>query len=277
MCSNITVAEIRTETREECSTHTEQECATVIRDVPEEQCTNTTEVQCTNIVKQVPEEVCKTVTEEVCRDEEKCTTETQCKDVPKTITEELCTTQEQCTETQQCTNETKTVSEVSGFTTECQDIVTEVCSGLQTQVAAQPIFAAVPVVAPDLNGTGITKREAEAEAEANADADADAQFFLSGVPIVGAGIVPSSPLGFYPVVTVPLASPPARSCQQKVDRQCRKVPVQTEKTVQVPTCVSVPHCVAVPVCVPVNRTISEPHCKYNVIVSKYFDFTHMLC
>merc|ERR1711971_498053 len=46
VCSNITVTEIRTETREECSTRTEPECVTVIRDVPEELCTNTTEVQC---------------------------------------------------------------------------------------------------------------------------------------------------------------------------------------------------------------------------------------
>merc|ERR1712066_384491 len=134
VCSTTTVAETRTETREECSTHTEQECATVARDVPEQQCATTSEEQCTNIVKQVPEQVCETVTEEVCRDEAQCTT------------------QEQCTETQQCTTETKTVPETS-FTQECRDIVTEVCSELQTTVDLQQRVVDHTVVVPQIAGT----------------------------------------------------------------------------------------------------------------------------
>merc|ERR1712066_637140 len=291
-------------------TITEQECATVARDVPEQQCATTSEEQCTNIVKQVPEQVCETVTEEVCRDEAQCTIENRCEDVPRTITEQQCTTQEQCTETQQCTTETKTVPETS-FTQECRDIVTEVCSELQTTVDLQQRVVDHTVVVPQIAGTVDPSLVAAAPGVAQfapatavgplvgalglniptriakREADADAQFLFGGLPAAPLAVAPAAaplaaapalaaaPLAVAAAPAVAVAAPvavaaapavavaaPTRSCQQKVERECRQVPVETLRTVAVPNCVAVPKCTQIPreQCSVVSRDVPDTVC-----------------
>merc|ERR1712117_156062 len=118
-------------------------------------------------------------------------------------------------------------------------------SALRINGAALP--AGVVPAGPQLLHHGLGKRDADADAEADADADADAQFLgLNTFPVgplaagpaplalaaapaaVAAPIAPVAPVA--PVaVAAPVAAPVAVApqCHQKVDRQCRQVPVQT--------------------------------------------------
>merc|ERR1711936_728980 len=285
-CTTKVITSTKTETRQECNTVTEQQCTNTVGDVAEEQCATTTETECNDFVRQVPEQVCETVEDEVCHDEAQCTTEQQC------------TTQEQCT------TQTQVIPETT-FTEECQDIVTNVCHEVQTEVRVaqhvvnHPSVVGVPalpavqtagLVAPaaavgplvgalGLNPSVIPARITKREADAEADAEADPQFFIHGPGFgfggrVGGVTGPVAPVGVAgavaPAAVAPVAVAP--QCHQKVERQCRQVPVQTSRTVAVPVCVqvpvcvpvpkcvTVPHCVEVPVCVPVDREVVTPHC-----------------
>merc|ERR1712117_635148 len=243
-CVTVSVPETRTETREERTTTTEQECVTVSVEVPEQQCATTTEQECTNFVRQVPETVCNTVTDQVCVEEAQCTTEQQCTETTRVIEEQQCTTQQQCTETQQCTTETQVIPETT-YTEECQDIVSQVCQEVQTQVrvaqqviahpsvvgapaiAAAPGVAAAPAAAvgPLVGALGLNPAVIQARGKRDADAEADPQLLLNaGLGL--AGVAPAV-AGVAPVAVAP-------RCQQKVDRQCRTVPVQSSRTVAVP-------------------------------------------
>merc|ERR1711936_1054288 len=313
-CTTRIITSTRTETRQDCTTVTEQKCDTTTREVAEEQCAIITETECNDVVSQVPEQVCETVEEEVCNDEAQCTTEQQCEDIKSVVTEQKCDIQSQCTETQQCTTEqqcttqeqctteTQVIPETT-FREECQDIVSNVCQEVQTQVrVAQHVVNHPSVVAAPATAVGplvgalglnppnfVVKREAEA----------DPQFLINGfgglglggrvvgvaspvapvgvagavpvgvagaVPVGVAGAVPVSVAGAVPVgvagavpvsvaggvpVSVaggvaPVGVAPvavgAPQCQQKVERQCRSVPVQTSRTVRIPRCQSVPVC-----------------------------------
>ena len=86
--------------------------------------------------------------------------------------------------------------------------------------------AALPKIAP-VAAHHLHKREAEPEADA--DADADAQHYGLAYP---SGVI-GARLGVAPVAAAP-------RCQAKVDRVCKKVPVQTQRIVQTPRCSSVP-------------------------------------
>merc|ERR1711936_1566827 len=263
-CTTRIITSTRTETRQDCTTVTEQKCDTTTREVAEEQCAIITETECNDVVSQVPEQVCETVEEEVCNDEAQCTTETQV--IPETT-----------------------------FREECQDIVSNVCQEVQTQVrVAQHVVNHPSVVAAPATAVGplvgalglnppnfVVKREAEAEP--------DPQFLINGfgglglggrvvgvagpvAPVGVAGAVPVGVAGAVAPVGVAPVAVAAPQCQQKVERQCRSVPVQTSRTVSiprcqsvpvcvpVPKCVTVPHCVEVPVCVPVPRELVTPHC-----------------
>ena len=78
----------------------------------------------------------------------------------------------------------------------------------------------------------VAKREAEAEPEARED-----RSLLLG------GLLPAA--GPVQIAAVPRAVAIAPLCEVKVERQCRKVPVQVPRAIQVPKCASVPrtHCV----------------------------------
>merc|ERR1711992_202089 len=105
------------------------------------------------------------------------------------VTEQKCDIQSQCTTQEQCTTETQVIPETS-FREECQDIVSNVCQEVQTEVrvaqhvvnhpsvvAAPALGLAAPATAvgPLVGALGLTppnfvvKRGAEAEAGAGAD------------------------------------------------------------------------------------------------------------
>ena len=250
--------------------------------------------------------------------EQKCETQSQCTDTPQ------CTTEQQCTTQEQCTTQTQVIPETT-FTEECQDIVTNVCHEVQTEVRVaqhvvnHPSVVGVPalpavqtagLVAPaaavgplvgalGLNPSVIPARIAKREA----DAEADPQFFINGpgfgfggrvggvagpvAPVGVAGVVAPAavapaavaPVAVAPAAVAPVAVAPAAvapvavapQCHQKVERQCRQVPVQTSRTVAVPVCVQVPVCVPVPKCVTVPHCVEVPVCvpvdRGNVLLS----------
>merc|ERR1711936_861234 len=287
-CTTRIITSTRTETRQDCTTVTEQKCDTTTREVEEEQCAIITETECNDVVSQVPEQVCETVEEEVCNDEAQCTTEQQCEDIKSVVTEQKCDIQSQCTETQQCTTEQQCTTQAqvipeTTFREECQDIVSNVCQEVQTQVrVAQHVVNHPSVVAAPATAVGplvgalglnppnfVVKREAEAEA--------DPQFLINGFgglglggrvvgvagpvsPVGVAGAVPVSVAGAVAPVGVAPVAVGAPQCQQKVERQCRSVPVQTSRTVSIPRCQSVPVCVPVPKCVTVPHCVEVPVC-----------------
>merc|ERR1711988_976957 len=291
-CTTKIVTSVRTETREDCTTVTDQKCDTTTRDVPEEQCATFTETECNDVVRQVPEQVCDTVEEEVCNDEAQCTEEEQCEDITNVVLEqkcdiqsqctqtEQCTTEQQCTTQEQCTTETRIVPETT-FREECQDIVTNVCQEVQTEVrvaqqvinhpavvaapavpAVQTLGLAAPAAAvgPLVGALGLNPARLVVKRDAEAEAEADPQLLLNGFGgLVGGRVVgvavpaavgPVSVGG--PVAPMTVVSP---QCQQKVERQCRSVPVQTSRAVASPKCQSVPVCVPVPKCVTVPFTV----------------------
>merc|ERR1711988_979657 len=273
-----------------------------------------TETECNDVVRQVPEQVCDTVEEEVCNDEAQCTEEEQCEDITNVVLEqkcdiqsqctqtEQCTTEQQCTTQEQCTTETRIVPETT-FREECQDIVTNVCQEVQTEVrvaqqvinhpavvaapavpAVQTLGLAAPAAAvgPLVGALGLNPARLVVRRDAEAEAEADPQLLLNGFGgLVGGRVVgvagPAAPLGVSaPIAPVGVAAPvgvPAAvgpvsvggpvapvtvvspQCQQKVERQCRSVPVQTSRAVASPKCQSVPVCVPVPKCVTVPFTV----------------------
>merc|ERR1711892_1515520 len=121
VCHTRTVTNFRTESKEECTTRSVQECATTTRDVPEQQCATHSVQECRNIVTQVPDQECHTETEQQC-------TDTQ-----------------QCTPVQQCTTETQNIPETT-LVEECQDIVHQVCT--ETQVHVQAHASVIAHAAP---------------------------------------------------------------------------------------------------------------------------------
>merc|ERR1712123_371918 len=134
--------------------------------------------------------------------------------------------------------------------------------GAAFHAGAFPTGAALPAgvipTGPQVLPQRIVKREADAEADADADADADAQFFgLNAFPVGRLATGPASlHLAAAPVAPLAIAAPRVEvvpQCQQKVDRQCRQVPVQTVRQIAVPRCVSVPQCITVPQCIAVPK------------------------
>merc|ERR1712172_271110 len=159
-CITKVVTSTRTETTEECTIVSEEKCSTTTKSVPEEQCATSTKTECKNIVVTIPESVCEIVEEEVCHEEAECTTEPQCQDIKTVVTEQECQTEQQCVETQQCTTRTQVFPETT-FTEECQDIVTNVCQEVHTQVQLAQrvinhpsVIAAAPAV-PVLQPAGL--------------------------------------------------------------------------------------------------------------------------
>merc|ERR1711971_583721 len=167
-----------TVTSSACRDITDTACITKVvtstrtKSVPEEQCATSTKTECKNIVVTIPESVCEIVEEEVCHEEAECTTEPQCQDIKTVVTEQECQTEQQCVETQQCTTEqqcstqeqcttrTQVIPETT-FTEECQDIVTNVCQEVHTQVQLAQrvinhpsVIAAAPAV-PVLQPAGL--------------------------------------------------------------------------------------------------------------------------
>merc|ERR1711988_1128943 len=234
-----------TVTSSSCRSVTDQKCDTTTRDVPEEQCATFTETECNDVVRQVPEQVCDTVEEEVCNDEAQCTEEEQCEDITNVVVEqkcdiqsqctqtERCTTEQQCTTQEQCTTETRIVPETT-FREECQDIVTNVCQEVQTEVrvaqqvinhpavvaapavpAVQTLGLAAPAAAvgPLVGALGLNPARLVVKRDAEAEAEADPQLLLNGFGgLVGGRVVgvaaPAAPLGVSaPIAPVGVAAP----------------------------------------------------------------------
>merc|ERR1712054_404330 len=266
VCSTKTVTNYITESKNECSTRSVQECNTVTRDVPEEQCATRTEQECRNIVTQVPDQECHTETEK------------------------------QCTEVPQCTTEITEVPETT-FVDECNDIVHQVCSETQVHVQAHAnvIAHAAPALVNTVSTAGplsaalgvntipaaagvpgallpsathvIAKREADAEAQfLGLNAFPVGRLATGPAPLSAAAPIVAAPLAAAPIAAAPLVAAPivaAPRCQQKVDRQCHRVPVNTVRQVATPKCVSVPQCVAIPrtVCNPTTRDVASTVCN----------------
>merc|ERR1712227_540334 len=119
-----------------------------------------------------------------------------------------------------------------------------------TVVAARGVAAPVSAVGPLVGALGLNpavQRLVKRDADADADAEADPQLLLAP----GLVRAPVAAVAGAPAVAV------TPRCHQKVERQCRQVPVQTSRTVVVPNCVSVPKCVSVPrpVCNTVSRDV----------------------
>lgn len=126
----------------------------------------------------------------------------------------------------------------------------------QRQFAGPFAFGAGPVPAPGafalggvpvagLPAHGIVKRDAESEPESEArDGKQLLLSRLGAAPIVGPA----------PFAAAPAAVAIAPRCEVKVERVCRKVPVQVPRTVEVPKCVQVPRTE----CVATTRVVAGP-------------------
>merc|ERR1712055_184890 len=291
-CSTTSVQKCDSITRDvpeqKCETHTEEECHEINNQVPETQCIPVTEQVCNDVPECTTEQQCtetqQCVTEQQCTETQQCVTEQQCttetREIPETTFVDDCQdiVHQVCSETQvHVASHANVISHpaVVGPIAPVAAVNTLPAAGLIAQgpLSAALGFNGLPAgVVPagsHLLPQRIFKREADAEADADADAEADAQFFgLNPFPVgnlaAGLPLAPAPLLAAGPVALAP--APIAPRCEQKVDRQCRKVPVQTvrhiavPKCISVPKCVSVPHCVAVPKCTPVPHCVTVPKC-----------------
>jgi hypothetical protein len=301
VCATKTVTNYITESKNECSTRSVQECNTVTRNVPEEQCATRTEQECRNIVTQVPDQECHTETEKQCTEVPQCTTEIT--EVPETTFVDECNdiVHQVCSETQvhvqahanviahaapalvntvstagplSAAIGVNTIPAAAGVPGALLPSATHVIAKREADADAQflglnafpvgrlatgpaPLSPAAPIVAAPLASAPLAAAPLAAAPIATAP--------LAATPLATAPIA-ATPLTAAPIAATPLAAAPivaAPRCQQKVDRQCRRVPVNSVRQVATPKCVSVPQCVAVPktVCNPTTRDVASTVCN----------------
>jgi len=251
--------------------HTHPVCKTVYEVATAQECKVVQEKECTT----VPETKVRTEYHEHCH----TVTEKQCKPVVRQVPDKECAT----TYVDECHNEAHTITE-TGYVDECQDIKTQVCeetsvvghhrseayktgevvgpavvSGpvVRTAAAVHPVPAPVPAVpAPAL---AVAKKAGHYPKPVAAtpwkvpsawqkrhkrDAEADPGY--------------AAPAPYH-------APAPGPKCQAKVDRVCKKVPVQNQRVVEHPKCVKVPqtHChdIVRPVTEEVCHDVPRHHCE----------------
>jgi len=252
-------------------------CKTVYEVATAQECKVVQEKECTT----VPETKVRTEYHEHCH----TVTEKQCKPTVRQVKDKECAT----TYVDECHNEAHTITE-TGYVDECQDIKTQVCeetsvvghhrseayktgevvgpavvSGPVVRTPAAPIHpvpapvpavpapapvvvakkaghypkpvAATPWKVPAAWQKGRHKREAKAEADP----------------------------GYVAPAPYHAPAPAGPKCQAKVDRVCKKVPVQNQRVVEHPKCVKVPqtHCHDVVRTVPDKECFDVPrhHCE----------------
>jgi hypothetical protein len=238
------------QTEKQCATKSVPDCRIVPRDVPDKQCATRTVPDCATAVKEVPEEQCTIVSDQKCTEEQQCTTKLEI--VVDTTHVEECqdVVTQTCTETKVTVhNHQAVVGHESHGTVEVAAPVA-LAAGHHEGAAIPPQAGLGHALFSGHYGRGRREAEASPEADPESAADAEADPYYS---YYGRGNLPA------PQHVVPAAAP---VCNDVTQRQCRKVPVQSQRQVAVPHCVQVPRCVDVPrkACTTVARQVSEVVC-----------------
>jgi len=254
--------------------HSHPICKTVYEVATAQECKVVQEKECTT----VPETKVRTEYHEHCH----TVTEKQCKPTVRQVPDKECAT----TYVDECHNEAHTITE-TGYVDECQDIQTQVCE--ETSIVGHhrsEAYKTGEVVGPAVVSGPVVRTPAAVPA------------VPVPVPAVPAPAVVAKKAGHYPkpVAATPWKVPaawqkrhkreakaeaepgyaapapapyhapaPGPKCQAKVDRVCKKVPVQNQKVVEHPKCHKVPqtHCHDIVRTVPdeVCHDVPRHHCE----------------